>query len=150
MVALATVDDLRPIAFRLFADPRGTLVPIELPQSLPFKVARFFWIFDVPAGEVRGAHAHKLCHQLMVCAIGSLRVEADDGQAARSIALTPGQALHVPPALFTAERFDTPGTVLMVFCDRPYEFDDYLNDREALRAWRRQVGGAPGGPLGAR
>jgi hypothetical protein len=143
MAALATVDDLRPIALRLFSDPRGVLVPIDLSRSIPFKVARFFWIFDVPAGAVRGAHAHKLCHQFMVCGVGSLRVEADDGETGRSIALAAGQALHVPPGLFTAERFEAPGTVLMVFCDRPYELDDYLNDREALRAWRRQIGGGP-------
>jgi hypothetical protein len=149
MAALATVDDLRPVAFRLFADPRGALVPIEVPKSIPFKVARFFWIFDVPCGEVRGAHAHKLCHQFMVCAVGSLRVEADDGQAERLIVLTAGQGLHVPPGLSTAERFEAPGTVLMVFCDRPYEPEDYLNNREALRIWRRQVGGTPAGPLGA-
>jgi len=149
MTTLTTVHDLRPIAFRLFADPRGALVPIELPQSIPFKITRFFWIFDVPAGEVRGAHAHKLCHQFMICATGSLRVEADDGDAARSITLAAGQALHVPPAIFTAEHFDAPGTVLMVFCDRPYELDDYLNDRETLRAWRQQVGGAARGTSAA-
>jgi hypothetical protein len=34
-------------------------------------VARLFWIFDVPPGGVRGPHAHKLCHQYMVCAVGS-------------------------------------------------------------------------------
>jgi hypothetical protein len=141
---LATVDALRPVALRLFADPRGVLVPIELAQSIPFKVARFFWIFDVPPGGARGSHAHKLCHQYMICAVGSLRVEAFDGCTERSIALTAGQALHVPPALFTAERFDAPDTVLMVFCDRPYELGDYLTDREALAAYRREVGAASG------
>jgi len=140
---LATVDDLRRVALRIFIDPRGALVPIELAQSIPFKVARFFWIFDVPPGEVRGSHAHKLCHQYLVCAVGSLRVDAFDGRTERSIALTAGQALHVPPALFTAERFDAPGTVLMAFCDRPYELDDYLTDRGALAAYRREVGAAP-------
>ena len=66
---LATVDDLRPVALRTFIDPRGALVPIELAQTIPFTVARFFWIFDVPAGEARGSHAHKLCHQYLVCAV---------------------------------------------------------------------------------
>jgi dTDP-4-dehydrorhamnose 3,5-epimerase-like enzyme len=140
MAGLATVDDLQPVAFRLFRDSRGVLVPIELAQSLPFKVARFFWIFDVPAGQVRGAHAHKLCHQFLICALGSVQVEATDGRAERSIELTVGQALHVPPGLFTAERYVAPGSILMVFCDRPYEPEDYLNDREAFLAYRRNLG----------
>jgi len=136
MARLATVDDLEPVAFRLFRDPRGVLVPIELAQSLPFKVARFFWIFDVPPGQVRGAHAHKLCHQFLICALGSVHVEATDGRAERSIVLSEGQGLHVPPALFTAERYVAPGSVLMVFCDRPYEPEDYLADRDAFLAYR--------------
>jgi dTDP-4-dehydrorhamnose 3,5-epimerase-like enzyme len=145
MAGLATVDDLKPVAFRLFRDPRGVLVPIELAQSLPFKAARFFWIFDVPPGQVRGAHAHKLCHQFLICALGSVQVEASDGRAERAIALAAGQALHVPPGLFTAERYVAPGSVLLVFCDRPYEPEDYLNDRDAFLAYRREAGvaGAP-------
>jgi dTDP-4-dehydrorhamnose 3,5-epimerase-like enzyme len=139
MATLATVDDLKPVALRLFRDARGVLVPIELAQSLPFKVARFFWIFDVPAGQVRGAHAHKLCQQFLICALGSVQVEAYDGRAERAIVLTAGQALHVLPGLFTAERYGTPGSVLMVFCDRPYEPEDYLNDRDAFLAYRREA-----------
>jgi hypothetical protein len=136
---LATVDDLKLAVFRLRRDHRGALVPIELPQSIPFKVVRFFWIFDVPPGGSRGYHAHKFCHQYMVCATGSLRIDAFDGRAERSITLTAGQALHVPPAILTIERFDTPGTVLSVFCDRPYEVDDYLDDKAALVAHRQQI-----------
>jgi hypothetical protein len=79
----------------------------------------------------------------MVCAVGSLRVEAFDGRAERSIVLMAGQALHVPPALFTAERFGAPGTVLMVFCDRIYEVGDYLTDRAALAAYRQGLARAP-------
>jgi dTDP-4-dehydrorhamnose 3,5-epimerase-like enzyme len=146
MGSLATVDDLKPVAFRLFRDARGVLAPIELTQSLPFKVARFFWIFDVPPGQVRGAHAHKLCQQFLICAVGSVQVEAYDGRAERTIALTAGQALHVPPGLFTAERYVAPGSVLMVFCDRPYEPDDYLNDRDAFLAYRRQAASAGASP----
>jgi UDP-2-acetamido-3-amino-2,3-dideoxy-glucuronate N-acetyltransferase len=143
MAMLPTVDDLQPVAFRLFGDQRGVLVPVELPQSIPFKVMRFFWIFDVPVGSVRGAHGHKACHQYLICAVGSVRVEAYDGTAERSIALTAGQALHVPPALFTAERYEMPGSVLMVFCDRPYELEDYLTDRDAFVEHRKKASREP-------
>ena len=136
---LATVDDLKPVAIRLFSEPRGVLVPIELPQSIPFEVARFFWIFDVPPGGTRGSHAHKHCHQYLICAVGSLRVDAFDGHAERQITLTAGQALHVPPAILTTEHFETSGTILMVFCDKPYDVDDYLNNRADLIKHRRRA-----------
>ncbi len=133
----ATIDDLKPLSLQLFRDQRGVLVPIELPQTIPFRVARFFWIFDVPTGATRGSHGHKACHQYLVCAAGSLRVDAFDGLAECSIALTAGQALHIPPAIFSTERFEASGSVLMVFCDRPFEPDDYLTDPAALIEFRQ-------------
>jgi hypothetical protein len=136
---LATVDDLKPVAFAQFRDSRGVLVPVELPRSIPFEVMRLFWVYDVPPGASRGSHAHKGCNQYYICAAGSLQVDAYDGNAERTIALAAGQALHVPPAIFTTERFDASGSVLMVFCDRPYEPDDYVNDRSALAAYRRGI-----------
>src|SRR5262245_32755466 len=139
VTALPTVEDLKPVVFRQFSDPRGVLVPIELLQSIPFKVVRFFWIYNVPAGATRGSHAHKACHQYMTCAVGSVQVDAFDGQAERVITLTAGQAVHVPPAILTAERFHTLESVLMVFCDRPFEADDYLDDRAALVEHRQQI-----------
>ena len=75
----------------------------------------------------------------MICAAGSVQVDAFDGQAERVITLTAGQALHVPPAILTIERFHTFESVLMVFCDRPFEADDYLDDRAALVAHRQQI-----------
>jgi hypothetical protein len=74
----------------------------------------------------------------MVCAVGSLRVDAFDGQTERMINLHAGHALHVPPAILTTEHFHTFETVLMVFCDRPFEVDDYLDDSAALLAYRQQ------------
>ena len=98
----------------------------------------------MPPGGVRGSHAHKLCHQFLICALGSVHVEAYDGRAEHTIALTAGQGLHVLPGLFTAERYVAPSSVLMVFCDRLYESEDYLTDRDAFLTYRREVGaGAP-------
>jgi UDP-2-acetamido-3-amino-2,3-dideoxy-glucuronate N-acetyltransferase len=136
---LATVNDLAPAALQVFRDERGVLVPIEFGKSIPFPVSRFFWISDVPAARARGGHAHKACNQYCVCAVGSVRVEAFDGNSERTIGLAVGQALYVPPAIFTTEWFVEDGTVLMVFCDRPYERDDYLVDRDKLAAYRRSI-----------
>ncbi len=136
---LTTVDSLDPVSLPQFRDERGTLVPLEMPRSLPFPAARFFWIYDVRPGTVRGAHAHKRCQQFMICATGSLRVDAYDGATDRSIELSAGQALYVPPAIFTTEWFRQEGTTLMVFCDRAYEGDDYLTTRDALVQFRHEA-----------
>ncbi len=136
---LPTAASLAPVALRCFRDERGALVPVDLAATVPFPVARVFWVFDVPAGMLRGGHAHKRCHQFLVCVVGAVSVEIYDGSAERTVALSAGEALHVPPGIFAAERYDAPGSVLMVFCDRPYEATDYLSDRAAFVAHRRQL-----------
>lgn len=138
-MTLPTVDSLNPVAFRCHRDERGALVALDLPSAVPFPVARIFWIYDAPAGTARGSHAHKICQQFLVCVTGSVSVEVFDGSAERAIPLTEGQAVHVPPGIFATERYLAPGSVLMVFCDRPYEPADYLTNRAAFLAHRREM-----------
>ena len=38
-------------------DPRGNLTVAEELKSVPFKVSRVYWTYDVPSGESRGGHA---------------------------------------------------------------------------------------------
>lgn len=62
-----------------FVDYRGTLLVGQWPEQIPFEVKRFFVISNVPEGEPRGIHAHKECHQLLVCLKGSLKAMVDNG-----------------------------------------------------------------------
>jgi dTDP-4-dehydrorhamnose 3,5-epimerase-like enzyme len=141
---LPTVDDLKVVALRQFADERGVLAPVELTDVVPFTVVRLFWVRDVPPGIQRGAHAHVACHQFMICGAGSVAVDAFDGVAERTVTLAAGTAVHVPPALFTTERFADSRSVLMVLCDRPYEREDYLHDRASFVAHRQAILAAQG------
>ncbi len=131
-----TVDQLLIVDLPKFKEQRGLLVPLELQTFVPFAVKRLFWISDVPLGEVRGAHAHKLCHQFLICTAGRLSIDAFDGTVDRRFELLVGQAVHIKPGIFTIERFLNPGSILTVLCDREYEVDDYLVDRESTVQFR--------------
>lgn len=145
---LPSVDMLEPAVLNAFRDARGVLVPIDLATTVPFPVARVFWVSDVPSGTSRGGHAHKACQQYLVCITGAVCVDVFDGTAERSIDLAAGTALHVRAGIFATERYASPGSVLMVFCDRAYERSDYLTDRAEFVAWRvaagNDVAGSPG------
>ncbi|NCP46419.1 MAG: WxcM-like domain-containing protein, partial [Flavobacteriales bacterium] len=41
----------------------GNITAIQNNRELPFDVKRIFYLYDIPGGESRGAHAHKNCHQ---------------------------------------------------------------------------------------
>ena len=61
-------------------DIRGSLTVGEFDRSIPFAVRRYFMVFDVPSMETRGEHAHRECHQFLICVRGSCAVVADDGR----------------------------------------------------------------------
>lgn len=57
-----------------FLDRRGNLSFIEEEKHIPFKIARTYWIYDVPGGEKRGGHAYRENQELVVALSGSFDV----------------------------------------------------------------------------
>ncbi len=125
--ALARLHDHSVAKHRVFADPRGALVPIEVATAIPYAVARLFWVADVPAGQQRGAHAHHTCSQYLICVSGLVLIEVQDGTDQRVFDLRPGEALLVPPLIWATERYMTVDAVLLVLCDKPYAAEDYIH-----------------------
>lgn len=63
------------------SDRKGNLTVVQNGTTLPFDVKRVYYLYDVPGGESRGAHAHRDLEQLIIAASGSFRVTLDDGNA---------------------------------------------------------------------
>ena len=107
----------------------GNITPIENLINIPFKISRVFYIYDIPGGEDRGAHAHKQCHQLLVAASGSFEIELDDGRAKRTVMLNrPFYGLHIPPGIWAAEKGFSSGAICMVLASHKYDENDYIRD----------------------
>lgn len=133
---LATVDDVRLIPLRNFADERGNLVALQPGPQLPFEIARVF-IVRASANIVRGEHAHKRCSQYMVCTSGSISLEYKDGKSRKTVVLEGSDhALLIPPGIWATQTYLQDDSGLMVLCDRPYEEDDYLRDYAEFTAYR--------------
>ena len=75
-----TVFDCNIIKLNKISDRKGNITPIENNKDIPFGIKRVFYIYDIPGGESRGAHAHKECHQFLVAASGSFEVSLNDGR----------------------------------------------------------------------
>jgi UDP-2-acetamido-3-amino-2,3-dideoxy-glucuronate N-acetyltransferase len=118
---------------KLFGDDRGKLGVIDLARHVPFVPVRIFWISDVPAGKARGGHAHKACSQFVVCLHGRVVVDAFDGTKRERFVLEAGDFINLVPGIFATEEFVEPDSLLLVVCDRPYEPDDYIHDKNALK-----------------
>lgn len=74
--------------FPVFEDMRGALSVGEFERQVPFVPRRYFLVYAVPSAEVRGEHAHRECHQFLICVRGSCAVMADDGEHRQEWRLT--------------------------------------------------------------
>jgi UDP-2-acetamido-3-amino-2,3-dideoxy-glucuronate N-acetyltransferase len=124
--------------FTVHADLRGSLT--ELSERFPFVPKRFFTVYNVPGKEVRGEHAHRTCHQFMVCVSGSLWILLDDGQTREEIQLdSPAVGLYVPPMVWSVQYGYSHDAVLLVSASEPYDRNDYIRDYEEFLRLRTAV-----------
>ena len=122
-----------------FSDMRGDLGVLECGPALPFAVKRLFYVYNVPGSEVRGAHAHKRCHQFLVAVAGSLHLVADNGAAREEFVLdSPKQGLYLPAGVWGTQYRYAPGTVCLVLASQPYDAADYVRDYDDYLRWRRR------------
>jgi len=109
------------------SDIRGTLSFGQYETHLPFQPRRYFVVYDVPGKEVRGEHAHRTLHQVLVCVKGSLSVMLDDGERRDEVLLDgPHLGLYVPPMIWTSQYRYSADAVLLVLASDLYDAGDYI------------------------
>lgn len=116
---------------------KGNLTVVENGKTLPFDVKRVYYLYDVPGGESRGAHAHRDLEQFIVAASGSFRVTLDDGTCKRSFVLNrPYQGLYVKPGMWRDLDDFSSGAVCMVMASEVYTAEDYIRDYDEFIKFR--------------
>lgn len=107
----------------------GNITPIHNSINIPFDIKRIFYLYDIPGGESRGAHAHKECHQFLVAASGSFEVLLDDGANKRIVNLNrPYFGLHIPPRIWASEINFSSGAICLVLASHVYNEQDYIRN----------------------
>lgn len=128
-VTATSVDGVTLHRFPEVMDLRGSLTAGEFERQVPFTAKRYFLVYDVPGKDVRGEHAHRRCHQFLVCAKGSLTVVVDNGAAREEIVLErPTLGMYVPPMVWAVQYRYSSDAVLLVFASDYYDPDDYIRD----------------------
>lgn len=126
-----TVYDCQVITLPKISFDSGNITVVENEIQIPFSVQRVFYLYDIPSGESRGAHAHKTCHQFLVAVSGSFEVELFDGKVKRSIYLNnPTRGLHIPPGIWASEVNFSSGAVCLTLASHLYDAHDYIRDEK--------------------
>tara|TARA_R100000935_G_scaffold9921_3_gene19918 strand:- start:16571 stop:16987 length:417 start_codon:yes stop_codon:yes gene_type:complete len=112
----------------------GNITPVTGNTNIPFDIKRVFYLYDIPGGEERGAHAHKECHQFLIAASGSFEIELNDGINKRTVLLNRSYiGLHIPPGIWAAEKGFSSGAICLVLASEKYDQDDYIRNFEAFK-----------------
>jgi acetyltransferase-like isoleucine patch superfamily enzyme/dTDP-4-dehydrorhamnose 3,5-epimerase-like enzyme len=123
----------------LIEDMRGNLIPAEVGPLLPFAPQRLFIVLDVPSAEIRGEHAHRTCHQFLMCVRGSVNVVADDGHRRESFLLdSPRLGLYIPPRVWATQYGYSADGALLVLASEHYDGSDYIRDYDEFLAAVRE------------
>ena len=107
----------------------GHITAINNSEEIPFDVNRVFYLYDIPGGKSRGAHAHKVCHQFLIAASGAFEVFMDDGKTKRQVLLNqPKIGLHIPPGIWASEINFSSGAICLVLASHFYDESDYIRE----------------------
>ena len=121
--------NLRIINLPKIEDSRGSISVIEGAQTIPFEIARIYYLYDISSGSERGSHAHKNLSQFFVAISGSFDVEIDNGFEKKRFHLNrPYYGLHVPPMSWRNLNNFSSGAVCLVLASSHYDENDYIRD----------------------
>lgn len=114
-------------------DRRGNLSVIEEFKNIPFKIARTYWIYDVPGGEVRGGHAYKENQEFIVALSGSFDVVLDDGTVKKTFHLNRSYyGLYVPKGYWREMNNFSTNSLALILASTEYNSEDYIYDYQSF------------------
>ena len=123
------INDCKLIEIPKIHDARGNLSFLEKISEFQSGLNRLYYLYDVPAGSVRGGHAHKENHAIIISVAGSFDVVLDDGSKRKKITLNrPYIGLYVPPMVWRELENFSSGSVCLVAASLEYDENDYYRN----------------------
>lgn len=133
-----TVFDCSLIYLPKIRNRSGNITPVQNNIEIPFAIQRVFYLYDIPGGESRGAHAHKKCHQFLIATSGAFEILLNDGKTQRQILLNqPDRGLHIPPGIWASEINFSSGANCLVLASEKYDAEDYIRDYNEFLQYRK-------------
>lgn len=119
----------KKIKLKSFKKKSGILIPIEFNKKFPIKIKRIFYIYG-KQNYIRADHAHKKCSQLFIPISGKVRLTYINkrGKSVKILNHKNKEMFLLKPYNWCRIKFISKNVILMVACDRFYEFNDYIEN----------------------
>lgn len=133
------IHECRLIELPKFSDPRGNLTFVEGGNHIPFEIKRIYYLYDVPGGASRAAHAHKTLHQVLIAMSGSFDVTLNDGTSQAKFHLNRSYlGLYIPSMIWRDIDNFSSGAVCLSLASTQYNPADYYRDYNAFLGATRE------------
>ena len=119
------------LEFQCMVDHRGNLAFLEELKDVPFEIKRVYWITHIPEQQVRGGHAHKTDHQVIICIKGNVQVllESKDGELFEADLKNENQGVYIPP-MWWGKMVFSQDAILLGLSSEEFSEDDYIRNKE--------------------
>lgn len=103
-------------------------------RQIPFKIKRFYFIYDVENNAVRGKHAHKKTVQMIFCLKGKVQLILDNGIEKENIILKkPSHGLLVNKMIWHDMAKFEKDTILLVVASEYFDEADYIRNYDQFQ-----------------
>ncbi|MES1198309.1 MAG: FdtA/QdtA family cupin domain-containing protein [Chitinophagaceae bacterium] len=135
-----TIFDCNIVYFPKIHNRAGNITPITNNINMPFSIKRIYYLYDMPGGESRGAHAHKKLEQLVIAASGSFEITLDDGKNKKTVQLVqPYMGLYMKPGMWRDISNFSSGAICLVLASELYDEKDYIRDYSEFLNYKKMV-----------
>jgi dTDP-4-dehydrorhamnose 3,5-epimerase-like enzyme len=118
----------------------GFLCFAESTKDVPFDIRRFYYIFGVNDGAIRGKHAHKKTQQILFCLKGSIKIILDNGNEKEEIILAnPNQGIFLDKMMWHDMLDFKKDTILLIIASDFYAESDYIRNYEEFLSLMKNV-----------
>ncbi len=110
-------------------------------SEVGFDIKRVYYIYDVPSGEFRGAHAHKELSQFFISLSGSFNLKLDDGlgNVFNFNLKYPYEGVFVPKGYWRDLSEFTSGCTCLVLASEIYDENDYIRDYKKFCEYKKSL-----------
>lgn len=137
---LTSVTDCCLIDLPRITSHQGSLTAVESKTTIPFGIARVYYLYDIPGGATRGGHAHVELEQVLVSVLGACEVILDDGSKSKSVRLDRASCgLYIPQGIWREMKKFTSGAVCVVLASTPYRSTDYIRNYASFVEQKQQA-----------